>query len=361
MSDRAGGPLFQLSLWRLRELWREPEAMFWVFAFPVVLALALGIAFNRRAPQALTVAVVQSDARTTGERADVRTGGAEAAGVPEALEREPGLRVVRLDSAEAAARLRIGRVALVVVPGDPVVFRYDSTREESRLARLLANGAVQVAGGRREVRAVQDLTVTEPGSRYIDFLIPGLLGLNIMSTGLWGIGFGVVRTRNRGLLKRLLASPMRRSDFLVAQAVARLAFLVAEVGVVLAFGALAFGVPFRGSVLSLAIIVLAGAVAFSGIGLLCGSRVKTIEGVSGLLNFVMVPMWIFSGVFFSWSHFPDAIQPFITLLPLTALNDGLRAVLLEGAGLPALLGQLGNLTVWAGVSFVVSLKIFRWT
>jgi ABC-type multidrug transport system permease subunit len=220
---------------------------------------------------------------------------------------------------------------------------------------------VQVAGGRREVRAVQDLTVTEPGSRYIDFLIPGLLGLNIMSTGLWGIGFGVVRTRNRGLLKRLLASPMRRSDFLVAQAVARLAFLVAEVGVVLAFGALAFGVPFRGSVLSLAIIVLAGAVAFSGIGLLCGSRVKTIEGVSGLLNFVMVPMWIFSGVFFSWSHFPDAIQPFITLLPLTALNDGLRAVLLEGAGLPALLGQLGNLTVWAGVSFVVSLKIFRWT
>jgi ABC-type multidrug transport system permease subunit len=343
MSDRAGGPLLQLTLWRLRELWREPEAIFWVFAFPILLALALGIAFNRRSPQALSVAVI----------------GAEA-GVAEALTAAPGLRVVPLDSAEAATRLRIGRVALVVVSGSPVVFRYDSTREESRLARLLANQALQTGAGRREVREVRDVTVTEPGSRYIDFLIPGLLGLNIMSTGLWGIGFGLVRTRNRGLLKRLLASPMRRSHFLLAQAAARLVFLVAEVGVVLAFGMLAFGVPFRGSAMALSVVVLAGALAFSGLGLLCASRVKTIEGVSGLINVVMVPMWVFSGVFFSWSHFPDAIHPFVQALPLTALNDGLRAVLLEGAGLPALAGPLGNMLVWAAVSFVVSLKIFRW-
>ena len=343
MSDRSGGPLLQLTLWRLRELWREPEAIFWVFAFPVLLALALGIAFNRRAPQALTVAVTEPAGEATA-----------------ALEAAPGLRVVRLDSAEAATRLRVGRVALVIVAGDPVVFRYDSTREESRLARLLANQALQTAGGRREVREVRDLTVTEPGSRYIDFLIPGLLGLNIMSTGLWGIGFGLVRTRNRGLLKRLLASPMRRSHFLLAQAAARLVFLVAEVGVVLAFGMLAFGVPFRGSAMVLSVVVLAGALAFSGLGLLCASRVKTIEGVSGLINVVMVPMWVFSGVFFSWSHFPDAIQPFVQALPLTALNDGLRAVLLEGAGLPALAGHLGNMLVWAVVSFGVSLKIFRW-
>jgi ABC-type multidrug transport system permease subunit len=351
MSDRAGGPLLQLTLWRLRELWREPEAIFWVFAFPILLALALGIAFNRRAPQALTVAVTESAGAREGGRAGETT---------TALEAASGLRVVALDSAEAATRLRIGRVALVIVSGDPVVFRYDSTREESRLARLLANQALQTAGGRREVREVRDVTVTEPGSRYIDFLIPGLLGLNIMSTGLWGIGFGLVRTRNRGLLKRLLASPMRRSHFLLAQAAARLVFLVAEVGVVLAFGMLAFGVPFRGSAMALSAVVLAGALAFSGLGLLCASRVKTIEGVSGLINVVMVPMWVFSGVFFSWSHFPDAIQPFVQALPLTALNDGLRAVLLEGAGLPALAAHLGNMLVWAAVSFGVSLKIFRW-
>lgn len=352
MSDRAGGPLVQLTLWRLRELWREPEAVFWVFAFPVLLALALGIAFNRRAPQALTVGVIDAGAGA-GD-------GAGAADAAEGLAAEPGLRVVRLDSAEAAARLRVGRIALVIVPGDPVVFRYDSTRAESRLARLLANQALQTAGGRREVRDVRDVTVTERGSRYIDFLIPGLLGLNIMSTGIWGIGFGLVRTRNRGLLKRLLASPMRRSQFLLAQAAARLAFLVAEVGVVLAFGALVFDVPLRGSAFTLAAVVLGGALAFSGLGLLCASRVKTIEGVSGLINLVMVPMWIFSGVFFSWSHFPDAIHPFIQALPLTALNDGLRAVLLEGAGLGSLAGLLANMLVWATGTFIVALKIFRW-
>jgi ABC transporter DrrB family efflux protein len=347
MSERAGGPLLQLTLWRLRELWREPEAVFWVFAFPVLLALALGIAFNRRTPQALSVAVT------------ARAG--EAGEAAAALRREPGLRVVELDSVEAATRLRVGRVALVVIPGEPVAFRYDSTREESRMARLLVNQALQAASGRRDPRAVRDVAVTEPGSRYIDFLIPGLLGLNIMSTGIWGIGFGVVRTRNRGLLKRLLASPMRRSQFLMSQAAARLVFLVAEVGVVLAFGALAFGVPMRGSAVAITLIVLAGALAFSGLGLLCASRVTTVEGVSGLINLVMVPMWIFSGVFFSWSHFPDAMHPFIQALPLTALNDGLRAVLLEGAGTGAMAGQLVNLALWGAATFVVSLKIFRWS
>lgn len=346
MSERGGGALVQLSLWRLRELWREPEAVFWIFAFPILLALALGIAFSRRAPQALSVAIVE------------RGGGADLAA---ALDAEPGLRLVRLDSAEAATRLRAGRVAMVVTPGDPVVFRYDSTREDGRLARLLANGALQGAAGRRDVRPVRDLTVTEPGSRYIDFLIPGLLGLNIMGTGMWGIGFGLVRTRQRGLLKRLLASPMRRGDFLLSQAVARLAFLVAEVVAVLAFGALAFGVPLHGSPLALGVVVLAGALAFSGLGLLVASRARTIEGVSGLLNLVMVPMWILSGVFFSWAHFPDAIHPLIQALPLTALTDGLRAILLEGAGLRATMPHLGNMMLWAVGSFVVSLKIFRWT
>jgi ABC-type multidrug transport system permease subunit len=346
MSERGGGPLVQLTLWRLRELWREPEAIFWVFAFPILLALALGIAFKNRAPQAITVAVQEEPG------ADLVAGALTAAS---------GLRVVRLDSLEADARLRTGRVALVVHPHDPIELRYDSTRDEARLARLLVNDALQAAGGRRDVRDIRDVTVTEPGSRYIDFLIPGLLGLNIMGTGMWGIGFGIVRTRSRGLLKRLLAAPMRRSDFLLSQALARLVFLVAEVVTVLAFGAFAFDVPVRGSLPLLSVIVLAGALAFSGLGLLVASRAKTVEGVSGLMNVVMVPMWVFSGVFFSWSHFPDALHPVIQALPLTALNDGLRAVLLDGAGVRATAGHIANMLLWAAVSFTVSLKIFRWS
>ncbi len=347
MSKRGGGPLLQLALWRLRELTREPEAVFWVFAFPILLALALGIAFKNRAPQALAVAV-----QGTAGRADSAVA---------ALGAESRLRAVALDSVEAYHRLRTGRVALVVVPGDPLTFRYDSTREESHLARLLANAALQRAAGRQDVRDVRDVTTTERGARYIDFLIPGLLGLNIMGTGMWGIGFGIVQTRQRGLLKRLVASPMRRSEFLLGQVLARLVFLVFEVGVVLAFGALAFGVPLRGSLLHLSVMVLVGALAFSGLGLLVASRPRTVEGVSGLMNLAMVPMWVLSGVFFAWSHFPEAMHPFIRLLPLTALNDGLRAVLLEGAGIGTTLGLLANMAVWAVGSFAVSLKIFRWS
>jgi ABC-2 type transport system permease protein len=346
MADRPGLPLVQITLWRLRELTREPEAIFWVFAFPILLALALGIAFRNRAPQALSVAVQE---------------GPGADGAVRALSAAPELRVVRLDSVEAYERLRSGRVALVVIPGTWTTFRYDSTRSESRLARLEADAALQRGAGRHDVMVIRDANMTEPGSRYIDFLIPGLLGLNIMSTGMWGIGFGIVRTRTAKLLRRLQASPMRRSQFLMAQALARLAFLVLEVVSVLGFGVLAFGVPVRGSLLLVALIVLAGALSFSGLGLLVASRAQTVEGVSGLMNVVMVPMWVFSGVFFSWSHFPDAIQPFIRLLPLTALNDGLRAVLLDGSGLGAVAGFLGIMLAWGATSFLISVRIFRWT
>jgi ABC-type multidrug transport system permease subunit len=345
MTD-AGAGLRQLALWRLRELWREPEAMFWVFAFPILLALALGVAFKTRGQPTLAIAVQEGPGADT------------VAGI---LAGAHGLRVVQLDSAEAYQRLRSGRVALVVIPGDRITVQFDSTRDESRLARLETDAALQTAAGRHDVLALREALLTEPGSRYIDFLIPGLLGLNIMGTGLWGIGFGIVRSRQQKLLRRLHASPMRRSDFLLAQALARLVFLVLEVIVVLAFGALAFGVPMRGSVPLIAAVVLAGAMAFSGLGLLVASRAQTIEGVSGLMNLVMVPMWVFSGVFFSWSHFPEAIHPLIRLLPLTALNDGLRAVLLDGDGPMAILGYLGNMLAWGVVTFVVSVRLFRWT
>lgn len=345
MADGGNG-LLQLTLWRLRDLWREPEAIFWVFAFPILLALALGVAFKNRGPQALSIAVQEGP-------------GADSLAV--ALAGGARLRVVRLDSLEAYERLRSGRVALVVIPGNPIALQFDSTRDESRLARLETDAALQVAAGRHDVLWLRDALLTERGSRYIDFLIPGLLGLNIMGTGMWGIGFGIVRSRQGKLLRRLHASPMRRSDFLLAQAFARLVFLVLEVVVLLAFGALAFGVPIRGSLMLVATIVLAGALAFSGLGLLVASRAQTIEGVSGLMNFVMVPMWVFSGVFFSWSHFPDAIHPVIRLLPLTALNDGLRLVLLDGAGVGAVAGFLGIMMAWGIGAFLLSVKLFRWT
>ncbi len=338
-------PLVQLTLARMREFYREPEAIFWVFGFPIVLAFALGIAFRNRGPGELRVAVL----RGPGDSA-----------VAAALAHAPGLAPAVLDSGAARLQLRTGRVALLVEPGDPVVYRYDSTRTESRLARLETDAAVQGARGRTDPARVTDERVTEPGSRYIDFLIPGLLGMNLMGSGLWGVGFSVVQARTKKLLKRFMATPMRRSHYLLSFILSRLVFLFVEVAALVGFGWLMFRVGVRGSLGAVAFITVLGALSFAGLGMLVASRARTIEAVSGLMNLVMLPMWILSGTFFSYARFPDAMQPFVRGLPLTALNDALRAVMIDGSRLTELGTPLGIVVGWGLASFVVALRIFRW-
>ena len=338
-------PLVQLTLARMREFYREPEAIFWVFGFPLVLAFALGIAFRNRGPGELKVGVL----RAPGDSA-----------VAAALDRAPALRAAVLDSSDARTALRTGRVALLVVPGDPVVYRYDSTRTESRLARLEADEALQRARGRADAAPVRDDRITEPGARYIDFLIPGLLGMNLMGSGLWGVGFSVVQARTKKLLKRLMATPMRRGHYLLSFILSRLLFLFLEIAALVGFGWVMFGVGVRGSYGALALITVLGALSFAGLGMLVASRARTIEAVSGLMNLVMLPMWILSGTFFSYARFPDAMQPFVKALPLTALNDALRAVMIDGTGVLRLGAPLAIVAGWGAVSFGVALKIFRW-
>src|SRR5881628_3324222 len=338
-------PLVQLTLARMREFYREPEAIFWVFGFPIVLAFALGIAFRNRGPGELKVAVL----RAAGDSA-----------VASALDGSAALAAGVLDSATASLQLRTGRIALLVVPGDPVVYRYDSTRTESRLARLEADDVLQRARGRADAARVADQRVTEPGSRYIDFLIPGLLGMNLMGSGLWGVGFSVVQARTKKLLKRFMATPMRRSHYLTSFVLSRLLFLFLEIAALVGFGWLMFRVGVRGSLGSLALVTVLGALSFAGLGMLVASRARTIEAVSGLMNLVMLPMWILSGTFFSYARFPDAMQPFVKALPLTALNDALRAVMIDGTALTRLGAPLAIVAAWGLISFGIALKIFRW-
>jgi ABC-type multidrug transport system permease subunit len=349
MADRAAerrrSPLTELTLARLRELIREPEAVFWVFIFPILLAAILGLAFRSRPPEALPVAVV------AGPQGEARLA---------ALSARPDLRPRLLGEADARQQLARGRVVLVVSADEPPVYAYDPTQPESRAARLAVDTALQRAAGRVDVFTPGQAELTEPGTRYVDFLVPGLLGMNLMGTGMWGIGFSLVVARQGNLLKRLVAAPARRSYMLAAQLISRLIFLVPEAGALLLFAWLVLGVPVRGSVLLLIAVSVLGALAFSGLGLLTAARPRTIEGASGIMNLVMVPMWIFSGIFFSTERFPAAMQPLVQALPLTALNDALRGVMLEGAGLAALLPELALLAAWGAVSFVVALKVFRW-
>lgn len=341
-------PLVELTLARLREFKREPEVVFWVFVFPVLLALALGIAFRNTEPEPVRVAVVASGATDR---------------IVEGLRSTGNIEPLLLAPDEAATALRSGRVALVVQQGSAnsnYSYRYDPTRPESREARLITDDALQRLNGRTDLFAAQNETVIEPGARYIDYLIPGLIGLNLMGSGMWGLGFAIVTARTRKLLKRLAATPMRRSDYLLSFILSRLVFLFFEVAAVIGFAWIAFGVAVRGSLLSLAVTLLAGAAAFAGIGLLTAARPTSIEGVSGVMNAVMLPMWLFSGTFFSAERFPAFLQPFIQILPLTALNDALRAIMNDGASLASQWTELLLLAAWGVVTFVLALRFFRW-
>jgi len=184
--------------------------------------------------------------------------------------------------------------------------------------------------------------------------------MNLMGSGLWGVGFSVVQARTKKLLKRFMATPMRRSHYLLSFILSRLLFLFLEIAALVGFGWLMFGVGVRGSFGALALITVLGALSFAGLGMLVASRARTIEAVSGLMNLVMLPMWILSGTFFSYARFPDAMQPFVKALPLTALNDALRAVMIDGTGLVRLGAPLAIVAGWGAVSLGIALKIFRW-
>jgi ABC-type multidrug transport system permease subunit len=345
MPERRPRPLVELTRMRVRELLREPEALFWVFAFPVLMACALGVAFRSQEPQPIPIGVLA---------------GPGAAPLVGALSSDAQVSAREVAPSEVDRLLRNGTIHLVIQAGDPPAYRFDPTRPETRLARLVADHALQRARGRTDVFVPRDDTEVPAGSRYIDWVLPGLLGLNLMGSGMWGIGFSIVQARTRKLLKRLVATPMRRSQYLLSHLLARLIFLVLEVAALVGFGVLVFGTPLNGSLVGFWGICLLGAASFGGLGLLVASRPRTVEAVSGWMNVVMLPMWLLSGVFFSSDNFPAPMQPFIRALPLTALNEALRGNMIDGLTTSALWPQLLILAAWGVIPFAIALRIFRW-
>jgi ABC-2 type transport system permease protein len=336
---------------RMKELAREREVVFWVFVFPLLLALGLGFAFRNKPADVTSIAIVS---------------GRNAETIISLIRNSPQKNAIHAEIVARAAALkgfRLGKYDLVVEPAsdDKVQYDYDPARAESVRSRGEVDDALQVAAGRKDVIATISHTSSEPGSRYIDFLIPGLLGMNLMNSGMWGIGFALVDMRQRKLLKRFVATPMRRGDFLMALASSRLILMVLETGLLLIFGVLVFHMQVLGAISTILLIGAIGAISFGGLGLLTASRAQKIESVSGLINIVMMPMWIFSGVFFSYERFPAIVQPFIKALPLTALNDALRASILEGSSLFSQTGRIVVLVLWGGISFLLALRWFRWS
>jgi ABC-type multidrug transport system permease subunit len=366
--------LGQLIVARLREFYRRPEAIFWVYGFPLLMVVALGTAFRNKPVQKFTIDVEE---------------GPGAASIAAMLKSEgkpadkPHLEVTINNEATCRLRLRTGKTDLVVVPegtdhDHAVVARspdrataagsnqlrckylYDNARPESVLARQETDDTLERALGRPDKLSAQDVQMSEPGSRYIDFLVPGLLGMNILGGGLWGVGFVIVDMRIRKLLKRFIATPMRKSHFLLGIMLSRQLFMLSEMVLLVLFAYFVFNVVISGSLWAIAFLLVLGAFTFAGIGLLVASRAQTLETVSGLMNLVMLPMWVFSGIFFSSERFPAFLQPVIKIIPLTPLIDALRAVMLEGATLASQWTRILILAIWTVGTFFLALKWFRW-
>ncbi|HSR69563.1 MAG TPA: ABC transporter permease [Acidobacteriota bacterium] len=344
-----GSAFWQLLVSRALLYLREPEVIFWTYGFPLILVVALGLAFNSDSgPPVQTFALVE---------------GPVADSAIDALKDNQELQVEVLPREEAMTRLRRNQI-LVVMEIDPqtlqVTYHYDPSNPESRPLRMAVDDALQRASGREDAFPSRDEHVTAPGSRYVDFLVPGLIGMNIMMGGMWGIGFVIVDMRVRNQMKRLLATPVRRTTFLIATLSSRVMFFLPEAAFLLAAAWLIFDIPINGSVLAIFLMALVGVLSFAGLGLLTACRAKRLETISGLINLIMMPMWIASGIFFSASRFPDFMQPFIQALPLTQLINALRAIMLEGAPLLSQTLPLAVLAAWGGISYLVALKIFRW-
>lgn len=337
-------PLLHLTVARLREKFREPAAIFWTFGFPLVLAFALGLAFRQGSPQKIPVVVLEGPAQ------EARL---------ERIGDDPRFRTAAAVEGDLPELFRRGEAVLAVGGGPGLVYHFDPKHDEAQAARREVDDMLQRAAGRVDPLPAEDQEISRPGSRYIDFLIPGLLGFNIMSSSLWGIGWIIVQTRRRKLLKRLVATPMRRSHYLLSHIFARLTFLAIEVAALVIFARLVFQVELRGGVLPLALFTTLGAMSFAGFGLLVASRTENAETVSGFVNLTTFPQMLLSGVFFSYAHFPEWLQPLCKALPLTAFIDGLRGIF-GGAPPGEILVSAAVLAAYGLVSFLLALKLFRW-
>ncbi len=262
--------LRELYLARLREFYRQPARLFWVYGFPTILAIGLGLAFRSRPPESIQVDLIRNAVSDPVEKI------LRAYQIAASEQGRPGLLLNVAPANVALGRLRTGKTALVVEAevSRPLTYHYDPTRPEAIVAKGVIDDIIQTAHGRKNPVATQDVRVVEPGSRYIDFLIPGLIGLNTMGGGLWGIGFLLVNFRIAKLLKCFVATPMPRRDFLLALLGARLTFLLPDLSVLLLLGTLVFGMPIRGDLLLVIVIDVLGALAFAGIGLLIASRAR---------------------------------------------------------------------------------------
>ncbi|XOV95048.1 MAG: ABC transporter permease [Bacteroidota bacterium] len=338
----------------LKEYLREPGILFWALFFPILLALGLGLAFSGKGEQKRSVAVVcqVSDCQLPfgldGNKDKVL--GNEKIGITT-------YEFIESDWDEAIKMLKKGIVSMILeVKGDDVQYHFDPNNAEANYAYL------QLSEALKGVEINQDnITVLEQkGTRYIDFLVPGLLAMGVMMSCMWGISYSNVDRRNKKLLRRMVATPMKKYNYVASQLVSRLMLSAVEVLLLVGFTKWIFDVSITGSILAVILLVIAGNVAFTGLAILIASRTANTQIANGLINLVVMPMMILSGIYFSYHNFPDLMISIIQFLPLTVLADSIRSVFIEGATLVNVLPEIIGLFAFGFILYGLGIRIYKW-
>ncbi|HYG41004.1 MAG TPA: ABC transporter permease [Cytophagales bacterium] len=336
--------LLKLIIIQIKDFIREPEILFWSILFPIGISGVLGLAFMQKEELVREVAFVSHNR-----------------GSVEAYENRLNSELFKFDKSseeEALLKIKRGEIQLYIKedPSGTISYHFDPVNAEAQLTYLMLEK--ELTKEKSEERPTVEITTT--GNRYIDFLIPGLLALGIMNSCIWGIGWNLIDSRIKKLLRRMVATPMKKSTFLTAQMITRLMVSFCEGLILFVFAHLFFGVEIQGSIPGLILIFVSGTFAFAGIAILISSRAENAQVGNGLINAIVLPLTIVSGVFFSYHNFPDWIENLVRFLPLTILADNIRAIFNEGASITSVLLPSFFLLITGFVTFIAGLRIYKW-
>jgi ABC-2 type transport system permease protein len=352
-------PLFQLVSLQFKNFFREPAIIFWAVIFPILMAWVLGVAFTNKGEMKKTVAVVGNitEKHVLWLKPDSANTVTRLFG--DDIKNPTRVKFVFSTEEQAMLMMKRGEINLILQQSaDTIIYRYDPKNPDAVNTYLMIEREIN-----RNAEPVVCSTiepVTSRGSRYIDFLIPGLIAMGIMNSCLWGISWNLIEFRMKKLLRRMVATPMRKTDFLLSNLITRTLIGGFETMVLLLFAFLYFSISLEGSILALLMIYFAGILAFAGIAIMISSRTANSQIGNGLINAISLPMMILSGIFFSYHNFPDWCIPFIKYMPLTLLADSIRSIFIEGAGVGDILLPFVVLVITGAVTFLAGLRMYKW-
>ena len=363
-----------LFLMHAKTLMREPGVLFWGIVFPLLMALGLGLAFTQKLDTVHKVAIIKNAetgidssnrfetflrTRTQKSKDSLTQKDQYKISVKDDKLGNNTYLFERTTRPEAMKMLKRGEINLIIEEkSDSVEFHFDPVNSEAHLTYLNLSRVINNSKITTKDESVVPLTLK--GTRYIDFFVPGLIAMGLMMSSIWGLGYGIIENRSKKLLRRMIATPMKKSYFLMSLISVRSIMNFIEAGLLFLFAYLVFGITIQGSILALLLIFIAGNIGFAGIAIVTASRTANPEVGNGLINAISTPMIVLSGIFFSYHNFPDWAIGFIKILPLTLLADGIRSIFIEGAGLPDIIVPFFALIITGVICFYIGLKFFKW-